>query len=99
MLDESTASQHRSRRDAGLAIARRANRWLLVGAVAGTGAISLAAAHTFPGRRAAAAAAAIAGGSSQPAGQQGVGASGLQAPSQGPTAAVAAPTAVVSGGS
>jgi hypothetical protein len=37
-------------RDAGLALIRRANRWMVAGAVAGTGLISVAAANAFHGR-------------------------------------------------
>ncbi|MGO9972130.1 MAG: hypothetical protein ACLP01_04820 [Solirubrobacteraceae bacterium] len=85
------------RRDAGLDLIRRGNRWLVAGAVGLAGVVSLAAAHAFPGRTITSGVASAVSGQAQP--QQGSSGSGLQSPSQAPGVALPAPSAVVSGGS
>ena len=82
----------------------RFNRWLIAGAVAASGLISLTAAHAFHGRTVSsngsssgASNASSAPAPSQPSsGQDG---SGLSQPTQAPAPAQAAPSPVVSGGS
>ncbi len=96
-------------RDAGLALISRINRWLIAGAVAFSGLISLAAAHAFHGRSLTSSGHSTGqSGSVQPSappatgGGSGSGDSGtaLSQPAAPPTAAPAAPSApVVSGGS
>jgi hypothetical protein len=100
-------SDRRSRiaaRDEGFELIRRANRWLVAGAVGVTGAVSLWASHAFhphttAGAGAAASSTAAASSSS---GQQGTGTgtAALQ-PANPPTATATAPAPapVVSGGS
>jgi hypothetical protein len=81
-------------RDAGLDLIRRANRWLIVGAVALTGGVSLAAAHAFHGRTPHAGAApaastspvAASGSSQQPQSSASDGGGGLRAPTQSSSA-------------
>ena len=85
------------RRDAGLDLIRRGNRWLVAGAVGMAGVVSLAAAHAFPGRTITSGVASAVSGQAQS--QQGLSGSGLQSPSQAPGVALPAPSAVVSGGS
>jgi hypothetical protein len=93
-----------SAREAGLAMIRRVNRWLIAGAVAAAGMFSLLAAHAFHGRSlntsasSASQAASQSGASQSPSSTSGSGA-GLQAPAQAPSPAPAAPAPVVSGGS
>jgi hypothetical protein len=99
-------------RDAGLDLIRRVNRWLIAGAVAGTGVLSLAAAHAFHGRTVTVGAASSSSGSaaqpsqpssSSPAQQSqpssSSAGSGLQSPAQSPAPASTGSSAVVSGGS
>jgi|SRR5450755_673847 hypothetical protein len=97
-------------RDRGLAMISRFNRWLIAGAVAASGLISLTAAHAFHARTASGTGSSSATGSSaggasasgsgapaqSPSGQDG---SGLSQPTQAPAPAQAAPSPVVSGGS
>jgi hypothetical protein len=102
-------------REAGLALTRRVNRWMIGGAVILTGGVSTVTAHAFharsPGVTSSSATAPAARRSTSGAHRSastasssgsGQGAS-LQAPSQAPTAAVPAPATapapVVSGGS
>ena len=98
-------------RDVGLALIRRLNGWLIIGAVTGAGALSVVAAHAFHGHSASAARhttsgvgpAAIsrgssAGGASVPQPARSAGA-GLTPPVQVPASASSAPAPVVSGGS
>jgi hypothetical protein len=99
-------------RDTGLALIRRANRWLLAGAVTLAGALSLLARSTFHGRALNSAAAApsasgtsgaasSASGTSAGAGATDSTAAGasLTPPDQAPAASLPSPSAVVSGGS
>ena len=93
-------------RDAALALVSRLNGWLITGAIAVSGLLSLVAAHAFHGHTASAGGA-VAGSTagSQPAPQpstddgSGGGGSALQQPAQAPSSAPAAPSPVVSGGS
>ncbi len=97
-------------RDRGLATISRFNRWLIAGAVAASGVISVTAAHAFhahtvsatgpssaTGSSAGAAPASGAAAPSQPTQSQD--GSGLSQPTQAPAPAQAAPGPVVSGGS
>jgi hypothetical protein len=90
-------------RDAGLALVTRLNGWLVTGAIAVSGLLSLVAAHAFHGHSAGAATTSAARGSpaSRPAPQPSTagGSSSLQQPAQTPSAAPAAPSPAVSGGS
>jgi hypothetical protein len=95
-------------RDRGLALISRFNRWLIAGAVAASGLISLTAAHAFRGHpvngtaASSGAGGATAATSSAPApspsasGQDG---GSLQQPAQAPAPVQSAPSPVVSGGS
>ena len=94
-------------REAGFGLIRRINRWLVAGAVAAAGLLSLLASHAFHGH------AVTTGGASsnlsaasQSGSSSGVpqsassdNGSGLQAPAQAPAQSPAAPAPVVSGGS
>ena len=101
-------------RDAGLELVRRTNRWLIAGAVAATGFVSLAAAHAFHGRTITGSGASSSASSptqqsgslssaSSPTQQSGsssrAGGGGLQSPSQTPVSGSSGSTGVVSGGS
>jgi hypothetical protein len=97
-----------SAREAGLELIRRINRWLIAGAVAGAGVLSLLAGHAFHGHTvasggasqgAASQSASSSGGPSSSQSSSNAGGSGLQAPAQAPAPAPAAPAPVVSGGS
>jgi len=88
------------RREAGMHLVHRVNRWLIAGAVSVAGFLSLAAAHAFRGHTV------TAGGapsSASSAAQQSQASSatggGLGSPAQAPAPAAPAPSAVVSGGS
>jgi len=94
-------------RDAGLNLIARINRWMIAGAVALSGLISVAAARSFHGRAATSASAtsqpsqpssSSTGSDSSSSSSDG---SGIQQPPQTPSAAPAqsAPAPVVSGGS
>jgi hypothetical protein len=99
-------------RDAGLALIHRLNGWLITGAVAGAGGLSLVAAHSFHGHVVAAAShttgdagpatvgsgSSVAGGASVPQSPSSAG-GGLQPPATAPAPASSAPAPVVSGGS
>ena len=79
---------------------RRVNRWLVAGAVAAAGFLSLAAAHAFHGHSVTAGAATSSASSGgQPAQAPSSAGGGLQSPAQPPAPASAGPSAVVSGGS
>lgn len=95
-------------RDAGLELIRRVNRWLIAGAVAAAGLLSLLAANAFHGHTVTSGgAASSSGGSLSSSSSSGAasssssnaGGSGLQGPGQAPAPAPAAPAPVVSGGS
>jgi hypothetical protein len=94
-------------RDAALALVSRLNGWLITGAIAVSGLLSLVAAHAFHGPTASAGGAAAGStAGSQPApqgstddGSGGGSSSALQQPAQAPSSAPAAPSPVVSGGS
>jgi hypothetical protein len=93
-------------RDAGLALISRINRWLIAGAVAFSGLISLAAAQAFHGRSLSTAGSSASPSSSSspqaPVSNSGGGGDGtaLSQPAAPPAAAPSAPSApVVSGGS
>jgi hypothetical protein len=85
-------------RDAGLALIRRINHWMIAGAIALSGVISLVAARSFHGRT-------VATSSTAPSQASGpssssVGGGALQQPSGAPSSAPAqSAPAVVSGGS
>ncbi len=83
-------------RDAGIALASRINRWLIGGAVAGAGFLSLIAAHAFHGRTLGST-----GGSSPAVSSPSTSSAGggLQQPAQSPAPSAPSPTPVVSGGS
>jgi hypothetical protein len=92
-------------RDRGLAMISRFNRWLIAGAVAASGLISLTAAHAFHGRTVSSAGSSSGANASSapapapaPSSQDG---SGLSQPTQAPAPAPApaASSPVVSGGS
>lgn len=91
-------------RDAGLNLIARINRWMIAGAVALSGLISVAAARSFHGHSTTSASASQPSSSSS-AGSSSAGSSsdgsGLQQPAQAPSSAPAqpAPAPVVSGGS
>ncbi len=103
------ASRSVTTRDAGLALISRINRWMVAGAVASAGVISLVAARSFHGHTVSSSASAV----SQPAQSSSSGASGssssgssssgggLGQPAQAPGSgsAQSAPAPVVSGGS
>jgi hypothetical protein len=91
-------------RDRGLAMISRFNRWLIAGAVAASGLISLTAAHAFHGHTVSSngSSSGASGASSAPAPSQSSSSqdgSGLSQPTQAPAPAPAAPSPVVSGGS
>jgi hypothetical protein len=88
-------------RDAGLDLIHRVNRWLLAGAVAASGVLSLVAAHTFHRRgvTVGAASAGASGAAQQSHASSSAGAAGLRSPAQAPAPAPVAPSAVASGGS
>lgn len=91
-------------RDRGLAMISRFNRWLIAGAVAASGLISLTAAHAFHGRTVSSngSSSGASNASSAPAPSQSSSsqdAGGLSQPAQAPAPAQAAPSPVVSGGS
>jgi hypothetical protein len=90
-------------REAGLELIRRLNRWLIAGAVAAAGLLSLLAAHAVHGHtvttNGAASSTASPSGSSSPHSSSNVGGAGLRAPAQAPAPAQPAPAPVVSGGS
>lgn len=95
-------------RDRGFALVGRLNRWLIAGAIALSGGLSVAAANAFHGRtRGQRAAAAVShnsssstGPSSNSSGRASNSGGGLQAPAQAPSSSPAAPSGgVVSGGS
>jgi hypothetical protein len=99
-----------SARDAGLDLIRRINHWLIAGAVAGAGLLSLLAAHAFHGRTVTASGASSnssvtqsssssSGTSSASLSSANAGGGGLQSPAQAPSSAPATPAPVVSGGS
>ncbi|HUE25675.1 MAG TPA: hypothetical protein VMP89_02800 [Solirubrobacteraceae bacterium] len=98
------ASRAVNTRDAGLALISRINRWMIAGAVAFSGVISLVAARSFHGHTVSAvsqpAQSSSAGSGSSSSGSSSSG-SGLSQPSQAPAPAPAqsAPAPVVSGGS
>ena len=92
-------------RDAGLALIGRINRWMIAGAVALSGMISLVAARSFHGHTTSSSSAvsqpSSSGGSSSSAGDSSSSGGGLSQPSQPPSSS-SAPSAqapVVSGGS
>jgi hypothetical protein len=98
-----------ARRNAGLALVRRINRWLIAGAVAATGAVSAVAAQGFSGHTSAALVSSSATATTRQA-QSSAGtstsasssttSSGLQSPAQTPTAATSSGSSgAVSGGS
>jgi hypothetical protein len=58
-------------RDAGLRLVRRANRWLIVGTIAGSGALALVARDAFHGRTVSTGAGGSSPASAQPAGAPG----------------------------
>jgi len=95
-------SKSASARDAGLELIRRINRWMIAGAVALAGMISLVAARSFQGHTASAATTSQSSQSSS-SGSAGSSSSssggGLSQPSQAPSPAQSAPATVVSGGS
>ena len=79
---------------------RRVNRWLVAGAVAAVGFLSLAAAHTFHGHTVTArGATSSASSGTQQAQAPSSAAGGLASPAQAPAPASPGPGAVVSGGS
>lgn len=92
-------------RDAGLRLIARINRWMIAGAVALSGLISVAAARSFHGHTATNAGAATSQPSSSSSSSSGASGSsdgsGIQQPPQAPSSAPAqpAPAPVVSGGS
>ena len=90
-------------RDAGLALISRINRWVIVGAVALSGVISLVAARSFHGRTVASSGSAISQPAQSPSSSGGSdsGGSRLAQPTQAPSPSPAqsAPAPVVSGGS
>jgi hypothetical protein len=97
-------------RDAGLQLIRRINRWLIGGAVAAAGLLSLLAAHAFHGHTVTTRGASSSlsapqlsssssGASYSSPSSSNASGSGLQSPGQAPAAAAAAPAPVVSGGS
>lgn len=95
-------------RDRGLALISRINRWMIAGAVALTGLVSLVASHSFHGRTLSSSAASSgsssgSSGSSSSAGSTSSSnsAGSIQQPSQAPAPAQVpvAPAPVVSGGS
>ena len=92
-----------STRNAGLELLSRINRWLVVGAVALTGFLSLLAERAFRGHTSASAAsssaASSAAASAGPAQQSSSSGSGLTPSQSAPSPAVSAPAPVVSGGS
>ncbi len=101
------ASRTATTRDAGLALIGKINRWMIAGAVAFSGVISLVAARSFHGHTVSSSGSAVSqpaqsssssGGSSGSSGSSG---SGLSQPSQAPASAPAqsSPAPVVSGGS
>jgi hypothetical protein len=91
-------------RDTGLALISRINRWLIAGAVAVTGFLSLVAAHAFHGRTISGPNAAVQNATQPSAAPANAGgsddsnSSGLS-PSAAPAPAAPTPSAVVSGGS
>lgn len=97
-------SRAASARDAGLELIRRINRWMIAGAIALTGVISLVAARSFHGHTASAATSSQA---SQPSSSGSAASSsdssggGLSQPAQAPSSSSgsSAPAPVVSGGS
>jgi hypothetical protein len=91
-------------RDAGLRLIARINRWMIAGAVALSGLISVAAARSFHGRTATPTGAATSqpsSSSSSSGSSSSSDGSGIQPPPQAPASAPAqpAPAPVVSGGS
>ncbi len=92
-------------RDAGLNLIARINRWMIAGAVALSGLISVAAARSFHGRTTTPTGAATSQPSSSSSSSSGSSSSsdgsGIQPPPQAPASAPAqpAPAPVVSGGS
>ncbi len=93
-----------SARDAGLALISRVNRWMIAGAVAATGVISVAAAKSFHGHtvatgNTASQSAPASSSSSRGAASNSGSGSSLQTPSQAPAASAASSAPVVSGGS
>jgi hypothetical protein len=95
-------------RDAGLRLIARINKWMIAGAVALSGLISVAAARSFHGHTTTAASSASQPSQASSTSSSGSGADGssangggLQQPAQAPSsaAAPAAPAPVVSGGS
>jgi len=94
----SAASPAIERRDSGLNLVHRLNRWLVAGAVAAAGALSLIAAEAFHGRTVShGASAGTGGGIQQPQAPSPSGAGAVGAPAPAP--ASSAPPVVVSGGS
>jgi len=99
-------------REAGLALIQRLNGWLITGAVAGAGLLSLLAAHAFHGHTVTgdlhtsslagtaspSRGSNVAGAASRPQSTPSAGGA-LQAPAQAPAPASSAPAPVVSGGS
>lgn len=100
------ASRSVTTRDAGLALIGRINRWMIAGAVAFSGVISVVAARSFHGRTVASSSGALsqpaqASSSSSSGSGSGSSGGGLSQPSQAPSAAAPQPASapVVSGGS
>jgi hypothetical protein len=88
------------RREAGVDLIRRVNHWLVAGAVAATGFLSVAAAHTFHGHTVTArGASSSASSGNQQLQAPSSAAGGLTSPAQTPAPASPGPGAVVSGGS
>jgi hypothetical protein len=89
------------RREAGMDLVHRVNRWLIAAAVSAAGFLSLAAAHAFHGHTVTSGGAASSASSAaqQSQASSSAGASGLSSPAQAPAPAAPAPSAVVSGGS
>jgi len=85
------------RRDSGMDLVHRLNRWLIAGAISAAGILSVAAAQAFHGRTVAHAASGASTGVQQPSSTLGAGAFGSQAPVPAP--AGASPPVVISGGS
>jgi len=86
-------------RDHGLALISRLNRWLIAGAVALSGFISLVAAHAFHGRTVVGSSASASAIQQSQSSSGTGGSSGLQAPSQPPASGSATPGPVITGGS
>ena len=85
-----------TRRDAGLALISRINRWMIAATVALAGVISLAAKSSFHGRTSSASSSSSQGSQSSSSSSA---AGSLSQPAQAPAVSPVAPAPVVSGGS